>query len=277
MKSALKYEIIEVEKDTMKNIMKLFIVLSLVFMIATAVGCTRGEKASLRTSDAIPTTKQIDTTAKPTEVQTENTTEQPTEKPTEVPTGKTAEPSTKAQKQHEYTVEELLLKSVPEILEIMENDITVEVTGYGGNSTGSICFYNYDKVPGFLFSPKSIIYNPDKTDLDDVKKNILLGDYENLSFVTAIKSGKVNDLFSADMTYNEIADITGIYSTQPPAGQGLIRQDLTAFCNNCSHVAVTYETSSEAMKHLDSKTGYDPEYLKQENPKVDNITAYPIT
>lgn len=258
--------------------MKIFVAFSLVFMIATASGCSGGKNVSQQSSETMPaTTKQIETTAKTTEAQTEKTTEKPTEKPTEVPTEKHTDPPTEAPKHYEYTVEELLLKSVPEILEITGNDITVEVMGYGGSSTGSICFYNHDKLPGFVFSAKGTIYNPTETDLDDVKKDILSGDYVTLSFVTAIKTGKVNDLFSADMTYNEVSGITGVYSTQPPAGQGLIKQDLTAFCNNCSHAAVTYETSSEAMKHMDSRTGYDPEYLKQENPKVDNITAYPAS
>lgn len=246
----------------MKSITKLFVAFSLVLMTVTASSCSNGKNASQQASDTMPTTtKQIETTAKQTEVQTEKHTEKPTEPPTEVP------------KQHEYTIEELLLKSVPEILEIMGNDISVEVKGYGGSSTGAICFYNYDKLPGFVFAPNGPIYDPVGTDLDDVKNNILSGDYETLSFVTAIKTGKVNDLFTADMTYNDISGVTGIYSTQPPAGQGLIKQDLTDFCNNCRYALVTYETSIEAMKHMDSRTGYDPEYLKQENPKVDNITA----
>lgn len=261
----------------MRSRMKLFVAFSLVFMIATASGCSGGKNASQQSSETMPaTTKQIETTAKTTEAQTEKTTEKPTEKPTEVPTEKHTDPPTEAPKHYEYTVEELLLKSVPEILEIMGNDITVEVMGYGGSSTGSICFYNYDKLPGFVFSPRGAIYNPTETDLDGVKNNILSGDFETLSFVTAIKNGKLNDSLSANMTYNEISSFTGNYSTRPPAGQGLITQDISDFCKNASHASVTYETSQEAMKHRDNRTGYDPNYLMQENPKVDNITAFPI-
>lgn len=246
---------------------------ALVFIIVAliATGCSNGGNSSLVISDSIT---QVETTVEPTtEILTSEVTT--TTKPTEPPTEKPTEPSTEAPKPKEYTAEELLSKSVPEILEIIGNEINVDIRGYGGSSTGSICFYNLDKLPGFVFSPQGLIYYPDETDLNDVKNDILSGDYETLSFIAVIDNGKVNDLFSANMTYNEISGVTGNYSTQPPAGQGLIKQDLSAFCNNCSHATVTYETSSEAMKHMDSKTGYDPAFLKQENPKVDNITVYP--
>ena len=67
---------------------------------------------------------------------------------------------------------------------------------------------------------------------------------------------------------------TGNYATNPPAGQGLITQNLSAFCPNARRASVTYETSREAFNHVDNKTGYDVEFLKQENPKVSYIIAY---
>ena len=54
----------------------------------------------------------------------------------------------------------------------------------------------------------------------------------------------------------------------------MITQNLSAFCPNARSVSVTYETSREAFNHVDNKTGYDVEFLKQENPKVSYIIAY---
>ena len=178
-----------------------------------------------------------------------------TAKPTDPP------PTVKPTEPLPSTMEELLTMSVPEILELLDYDITVEYNAehsHYGSSTGSICFYNFDKLPGFVFNPKGIAYN---------------NTYPKLSFVVATDGAKMNDSISSAMTYNELSAVTGNYATNPPAGQGLITQNLSAFCANARSASVTYETSSEALQHMD-KTGCDVEFLKQENPKVSYIIAY---
>ena len=175
------------------------------------------------------------------------------------------------------TMEEFLTMDVPSILKLLDYDITVECNGknsrYGG-SDGSICFYNFSKLPGFVFSPYGVTYSTPNTDLDGIKRDILANRYTKLSFVVAKDGAKMNDAISSDMTYNEISAVTGRYKTQPPAGQGNITQSLSDFCANSTWVTVYYYTSREArLNHMD-KSGYDPEYLKQENPKVDYIIAY---
>ena len=254
----------------MKKIICLIVVM--VLFSAVFAGCrTKSNSDSVyKKAREATTASQTEepTTAKATEKPTEKQTVPPTEKPTEAPT--------EAPKPKEYTAEELLKKSVPEILAILDYDIIVECNGtnsnYGG-STDSICFYNFTKLPGFVFSPKGVVYQPTETDLNDVKNDILSDKYEDLSFIAIKGNAKVNDLFSADMTYNEISSKTGNYSTQPPAGQGLITQNLSDYCNNCKLALVTYETSREAIKHM-SDDGYDSDYLKQENPKTMYIIAY---
>lgn len=256
----------------MRKVIILLIALAMILSIVIATGCSRENSPNEQESSLYsqPTTKkEVETTVKPTE--------KATEKPTEKATEKLTEKATEAPKPKEYTAEELILKSVPEILDILDYDITVECNGensnYGG-STGSMCFYNFEKLHGFVFSPKGVIYQSPETDLDDVKDDILSGKYEDLSFVVAKNSAKVSEWLSADMTYNEISKKTGSYSTQPPAGQGLITQNLTDCLKNCSYASVTYETSREAMNHMDNNTGYDPSYLQQENPKVQYIIMY---
>ena len=260
----------------MKKIVKIAAAASAVVLMAACAGCGTGGAPSEASSQASVSSRVEET------IKTEPTTQKdtrctlptyvtPTAKPTDPP------PTVKPTDPLPSTIEELLTMSVPEILELLDYDITVESNAehsYYGGSTGSICFYNFDRLPGFVFSPNGVLYNPVGTDLDKIKADILANTYPKLSFVVATDGAKMNDSISSAMTYNEISAVTGNYATNPPAGQGLITQNLSAFCPNARLASVTYETSREAFNHVDNKTGYDVEFLKQENPKVSYIIAY---
>lgn len=260
----------------MKKIVKIAAAASAVVLMAACAGCGTGGAPSEASSQASVSSRVEET--KKTEPTTQKDTrcslppcEPSTAKPTDPP------PTVKPTEPLPSTIEELLTMSVPEILELLDYDITVESNAehsYYGGSTGSICFYNFDRLPGFVFSPNGVLYNPVGTDLDKIKADILANTYPKLSFVVATDGAKMNDSISSAMTYNEISAVTGNYATNPPAGQGLITQNLSAFCPNARFASVTYETSREAFNHVDKKIGYDVEFLKQENPKVSYIIAY---
>lgn len=206
-------------------------------------------------------------TIKPTT--TQSTTDQ-TEKSTEKPTEKSTEKPTEAPKQ--YTGEELLVKTVPEILELMDYEITVEWKGYEGS--GMLGFYNNDKLPGFVFCPNTPFdYEDVKNDLETVKKRILDKEFADLTFIVMTDGAKLNDSISSDMSYQQISEAIGSYELQPPTGEGNIKQDLTTHISNTSSARVTYQTSKDAMKHSGPE-GFDVEYVKQENPKAEFIQAY---
>ncbi len=251
----------------MNKIVKIAAAASAVVLMAACAGCGTGGAPSEASSQASESSRVEET------IKTEPTTQKDTRctLPTYVtPTAKPTDPLPS-------TIEELLTMSVPEILELLDYDITVESNAehsYYGGSTGSICFYNFDKLPGFVFNPKGIAYNPSGIDLDKIKADILANTYPKLSFVVATDGAKMNDSISSAMTYYEISAVTGNYATNPPAGQGLITQNISAFCPNARLASVTYEMSMEALNHVDNKTGYDVEFLKQENPKVSYIIAY---
>ena len=260
----------------MNKIVKIAAAASAVVLMTACAGCGTGGAPSEASSQA-SVSSRVEETIK-TEPTTQKDTgcslppcEPSTAKPTNPP------PTVKPTEPLPSTMEELLTMSVPEILELLDYDITVESNAehsYYGGSTGSICFYNFDRLPGFVFSPKGVLYNPAGTDLDKIKADILANTYPKLSFVVATDGAKMNDSISSAMTYNEICAVTGNYATNPPAGQGLITQNLSAFCPNARFASVTYETSREAFNHVDNKIGYDVEFLKQENPKVSYIIAY---
>ncbi|SCX07355.1 hypothetical protein SAMN02910436_00530 [Ruminococcaceae bacterium P7] len=261
----------------MKSKIKALAVLSLAAMMIFSAGCSGGTNGVATTSQPqtqAATQKQIATTAAPTTKApaTQKPTEPVTVKPTEPVTKKQTEAPAEAPKAAEYTAEELLTKNVPEILEILNFEITVENNGsrsHFGSSTGMPCFYNFEKLPGFVFCPANGVYK----DASSFEYDILSGKYINLLFIAVMDDAKLNDDISAYMTYNEISKCTGSYATLPPAGQGLITQDLTAACKNASNASVTYETSDEAIQHM-SDDGYDVKYLKQENPRAEYIIAY---
>ena len=261
----------------MNKIVKIAAAASAVVLMTACAGCGTGGAPSEASSQASESSRVEET------IKTEPTTQKDTRcslppyepstvKPTDPP------PTVKPTEPLPSTMEELLTMSVPEILELLDYDITVEYNAehsHYGSSTGSICFYNFDKLPGFVFNPKGIAYNPSSIDLDKIKADILANTYPKLSFVVATDGAKMNDSISSAMTYNELSAVTNNYATNPPAGQGLITQNLSAFCANARSASVTYEMSMEALNHVDNKTGYDVEFLKQENPKVSYIIAYP--
>ena len=254
----------------MKKIICLVVVMVL-FSVVFA-GC----KSNSNSDSAYKKAKEATTASQTEEPTTAKATEKPTEKATEAPTEKPTEAPTEAPKPKEYTAEDLLKKSVSEILDLLNNNITVEVNGshsHFGSSTGMPCFFNFDKLPGFVFCPKNVRFDPSNIDLDDLKDSILSGDYSELLFIAVCDGAKLNNEIDSGMNYNDISGITGNYATLPPAGQGLITQNLTDFCDSAANVSVTYETSNEAMKHM-SNDGYDLDYLKQENPKAMYIIAY---
>lgn len=175
----------------------------------------------------------------------------------------------------EYTAEELLAMSVPQILDLMDNTITVEFGGNRstfGSSIGVVCFYNDEKLPGFVFSPKNTIVNPSESELAIIKNDILDGEYTELQFVAMMDGAKLNDEISADMTYNQISAVTGDYSNLPPAGAANIRQDLKSFCKGAASAEVVYETNKDDYKYL-SGNGFDVDYVKQIDPAVKYIIA----
>ena len=176
----------------------------------------------------------------------------------------------------EYTAEDLMSMSMTEILDLLNNDITVEYGGQHstfGSSVGMLCFYNFKKLPGFVFCPENTLNNSTQAELEAAKSDILAGKMNKLRFVAMMDGAKLNNKIASDMTYNQITSITNKYSTEPPAGQGAIRQTINGFCSGASEVSIIYETSNDAMQHM-TGNGYDESYLSQVDPKIDYIIAY---
>ena len=181
-----------------------------------------------------------------------------------------------AESEEEHTGEELLKMNVPQILELMENDISVDCQGekYYIFPMGYVYFYNYDKLPGFVFyiQPERRPNTPpdhfSEDDLTEIKNDILAGKYNEFKFLAITDGAKLNHNISSNMTYSQISSAIGNYSVNPIAGAGNLTQDITSACENASYAIVSYITPQDASQHVDESGKISPDYLLQNNPDV---------
>lgn len=181
-----------------------------------------------------------------------------------------------AESAKEHTGEELLKMNVPQILELMENDISVDCQGgkYYIFPMGYVYFYNYDKLPGFVFyiQPERRPNTPpdhfSEDDLTEIKNDILAGKYNEFKFLAITDEAKLNHNISSKMTYSQISSAIGNYSVNPIAGAGNLTQDITSACENASYAIVSYTTPQDASQHVDESGRISQDYLLQNDPDV---------
>ena len=181
-----------------------------------------------------------------------------------------------AKSPEEHTGEELLKMNVPQIIEWMGNEITVDSRGenYYIFPMGYVYFYNFDKLPGFVFyiQPERHPNTPpdqfSESDLADIKSDILAGKYNEFSFLAITDGARLNQSISSNMTYSQISSTVGTYSVSPIAGAGNLTQDITSACENVSYATVCYTMPQDAYQHVDENGQISSEFLLQNDPKV---------
>lgn len=177
----------------------------------------------------------------------------------------------------EHTGEELIKKNTSEILDLMDHEITVEYIGkysYFSNGTLHVYFYNFEKLPGFVFyiQPNNPSTSFTEEEINGIKKDILEGDYDYQSIGIA-DGASLNNKISSDMTYSQISSTIGDYNTNPLAGAVEITQDVTSVCENISRATVKYEIPSVAELERIEDNGSLISYLMENDPKVKYIVA----
>lgn len=177
----------------------------------------------------------------------------------------------------EHTGEELIKKNTSEILDLMDHEITVEYIGkysYFSNGTLHVYFYNFEKLPGFVFyiQPNNPSTSFTEEEINGIKKDILEGDYDYQSIGIA-DGASLNNKISSDMTYSQISSTIGDYNTNPLAGAVEITQDVTSVCESISRATVKYEIPSVAELERIEDNGSLISYLMENDPKVKYIVA----
>lgn len=172
---------------------------------------------------------------------------------------------------HEYTAEELLDKSLDEIIEIMGGDFECSrgssSTAFGTDNTGLVHITNNDILPGIEIYPLLPVDNYTE-DLSVIKDKIKEGgmDYHR---IVLTGSAKYNDSFSADMTYNDIASQFGYRDLQ---AVGAERSYFYGAEINGRQVSFCFISDDELESH--SERGYlSSDVLKEYNPTIHDIAV----
>ena len=168
---------------------------------------------------------------------------------------------------HEYTAEELLDKSLDEIIEIMGGDFECSrelITTSFGTGDFRVWIYNNDILPGIAIMPKV----DQQLDLSETKTLIKSGGQDYYGIV-CIESGKYNDSFSADMTYNDIASQFGYRDLQTVGAERSYHYGAEI---NGRQVSFCFISDDELESH--SERGYlSSDVLKEYNPKIHDIAV----
>lgn len=171
----------------------------------------------------------------------------------------------------EYTAEELATKTLSEIVDILGEDFEV---GFNDDkliyyTSPSVHIYNYDVLPGFVF----YIYgaSEDYEKGQDVKANIKSGKYDSYAFIAMLDNAKLTDEIYANMTYNELTNIIGVFDCGGLAGAG----NYSYYTDKVGKQTIYMFDADESL--LNSYNGGDikKNWLKEHNPKLSAIIVYP--
>lgn len=173
--------------------------------------------------------------------------------------------------QDEYKAEDLIDKSIPEIIDIMGGDFDVE---YGGEklvyyTSPTIIMYNDKTLPGFAFYIDDAVI--DYENGLNIKEKIKSGSYKNCSFLALIDNAKLTDKINANMTYNELTTSLGEFDCSGIAGA-----DTYGYYTDTVGSQTIYLFKADDYL-LRSYNGGDikKDWLKQYNPKMCAIIIYP--
>lgn len=185
-----------------------------------------------------------------------------------------------------YTAEQLIDKTVPDIINIMGGDCTVE---FNGDKTiyytsDALYFYNYNAIPGFVFFideafedfQKAATENSNDYALGIVKDNLINNKYKRFKFMAVYNSAKYNAEITADMKYITISQILGDNKCQISGGVEYVTQEIT---NHKAEIdkAFIYYAMDDSFWNSSYKSGetIEPRDMSSLNPKIRGIVVFP--
>ena len=266
---------------------KVIAFLVIVYMVIALTACG--------TDNSVVETTKDQATIAPTEKATEvNVETEPETEPETVPS--TEAKTTVSDSESEiislpyisnYTAADLINYSIPEIVALMGYDFDIELCGERlvYYTSGGLCFYNDDTLPGFAFfideAEGDISRINENGEINDesyakIKENILSGKYEDYDFFCIYGGAKYNDEITSDMRYVELSEILGSYELSPIIGSNAMRQPIDFY----PPASVYYENvlgkiSTERGKTEDTQeySYYSIEQAKAYNPQVVKIAV----
>ncbi|MCQ4022807.1 zinc ribbon domain-containing protein [Ruminococcus sp. zg-924] len=173
----------------------------------------------------------------------------------------------------EYKAEDLIDKSLPEIVDIMGGDFEVE---YGGDklvyyTSPTIIMYNDKTLPGFAFYIDDAVM--DYENGLNIKEKIKSGSYKNYSFLALLDNAKLTDKIKANMTYNELTTSLGEFDCGGIAGGN----DYSYYTDTLgSQTIYLFKADNTLLSSYDGGN-IKKDWLKEHNPKLHAIIVYPTT
>ena len=263
--------------------MKKVLTLVLLFIFVVAFyGCnTKTDSTTSTEVETINVESNIETdtaeTSAPTVVETEDLSHF-TE--TAIPTEKETLPFIS-----DYTAEELINFTVPELVELMGYDFDVEFCGQRlvYYTSGGLCFYNDDTLPGFAFfideaegdiSQLREDGQPDEQSIETIKENILSGKYDDFDFMCVYGGALYSDTIATNMHYTELSEIIGSYQLSPIVGSNAMRQPINGELAATIYYESVYGKVSTEKGNTPETEGYS--YYNEEEAKELNPTAEKI-
>ena len=177
----------------------------------------------------------------------------------------TTETTTKPTNDNDYTAEDLINKSVTEIVKMMGNEFNVSLIDGG-------YFYNYDKFPGMDFHIRHSINDEQKL------KEIISSGYVDLWGIQVNSPGKGcrngDKIISADMDFAQFAKIYGKVSCKPSRGALVSGSPVEAlgYTQEKDTYTITFNFGlTHDNVHLAYKEEISYEDMLQANPNIKNI------
>ena len=173
--------------------------------------------------------------------------------------------------QIEYKAEDLIDKSISEIIDIMGGDFEVE---YGGDklvyyTSPTVIMYNDNTLPGFAFYIDEAVADYEKG--ANVKENIKKGVYKQYAFLALLDNAKLNDNINAGMKYNDLTPTLGEFDCGGIAGA----ENYSYYTDTVGKQTIYIFTADETLTSSYNGGDIKKDWLKEHNPKLSAIIVYP--
>lgn len=244
------------------------LILALILVAALIAGCSKqdaGQKTA-QTPTAANSAKSRATEPLTGDVQTIEEADDDGDTPEDEPPQEQEE---KVIDNSAYTAVDLAKMPLSEIIELMGGGFMIEYEGSHliHYTSGGLCIYNDKTLPGFAFFVKpaeGYSYDdlPDPSNLIDSKNAILQGEYQ-LDFLSAYGSARFDNVYSADMTYNEVVATRGSNEILPMAGAEEVR------------MAIESADGTAGTIHYDYAGAANELVMESQNPGIRGIVVFP--
>lgn len=182
--------------------------------------------------------------------------------------------------QDEYKAEDLIDKSLSEIIDIMGGDFKHDHNkGVIYYTSGGAYIYNDKTLPGFVFYIKendSYIdgYDFENQSTETIKENVDKGLYQ-IDFIAIYDSAKLSNSISANMTYKQFISAYGNIDTTIIPGAGFPGHYISNYNKGNIDSVIIYYLPFDDSLYSSGSDIVSNDLMKKYNPTIYAIVAFP--